>query len=182
MENILFYTKLFSNALLRLERIDLSATKNALMFYRIAKVLTSQESLKNMLIEIEIYIQTYLLQSTLVSAATAPAANSASGHGGSKHGHFSTPATGRGSSSPNMFFGGSRVSPIHSASSSPSPTPAPNFNPQLHHQEIATSTSAVKVAHLKQLLKEFENPSYIFEPLFSEENKRRVSTYELIIT
>ncbi|CAL8081721.1 unnamed protein product [Orchesella dallaii] len=52
-ENILFYTKLFSIMLSRMSRVEFATTKNALMFYRVAKVFTGHEYLKAMLADID---------------------------------------------------------------------------------------------------------------------------------
>jgi len=164
-DNILYYSKLFAKVLERLERVDLTATKNALMFYRIAKVLTSQDTLKSILAEIEGYIHTYLQQFPLLSNPVV--SPSSSGLNANRGINFSTPASTRGSSLSAML-GTTRMSPVQGC------PPSPSFVTTSGPQDSALSTSAVKVAHLKQILKDFESPSYAYEPIFSPSNIKKV--------
>ncbi|ODM91788.1 Sphingomyelin phosphodiesterase 4 [Orchesella cincta] len=94
LENILFYTKLFGVMLNRWNRVEFATIKNALMFYRVAKVFCGQEALKGILKEIDSRIL-----------------------GGVKSGRF-------------------------------------------------------RIGSLEQLVKSWESPDFIYEPLFSEENRK----------
>lgn len=58
-ENIMFFSKLFNIMLSRMNRVDFATAKNAMMFYRVAKVFTGPEYLRLMLLDIEHAILSY---------------------------------------------------------------------------------------------------------------------------
>jgi len=130
-ENILFYTKLFSIMLNRMSRVEFATTKNALMFYRVAKVFTGHEYLKMMILDIDTmlsYEQPYGGQMNGVSNRASPPTYGAS-------------------------FG--RVS--------------------VNSPDVGRGTAIFRIASLKQIMKDWEYPDYVYEPLFSEANRKMVS-------
>ncbi|ODN06486.1 Sphingomyelin phosphodiesterase 4 [Orchesella cincta] len=124
-ENILFYSKLFSIMLSRMSRVEFATTKNALMFYRVAKVFTGHEYLKAMLADID----------TILSYEQP--------YHGQMNGVSSSPLY-------NSSFG--RISGTTT--------------------EAGRGTAIFRIASLKQIMKDWEYPEYVYEPLFSETNHK----------
>lgn len=144
-ENILFFTKLFNIVLNRMSRMDFATTKNAMMFYRIAKVFTGPEYLKIMLQDIDNVITSYEQPFYM----------------GQMNGYHSG---GRSPSSP----GGVGYPSQFGRFSSPG-----DSHPK--------GNAIIRIATLKQMMKDWEQPDFIYEPLFSETNKKVVSVNNMLI-
>ncbi|XP_021966889.1 uncharacterized protein LOC110862046 isoform X2 [Folsomia candida] len=175
IDNILFYSKILSQILLRLERVDLTATKNALMFYRLAKVFTTHENLKLMLHEIETSILTYETQFVANPASNAPSNTRNStvlGSSPRSAAVYPTPSGGLASTTVGGYFSGGNLSPI--ASSPPASQQSSHQDYGLGLSGSAATANATKIAHIKQLMKDLENAYYEYEPIFSTVNTRKI--------
>lgn len=154
LENLLFYTYLFQQMLQRLVRVDFTSTRSAHMLYRITKVYSNIENLKGVLYEIESSI---LLESTHSKSLNVSP----------------TGINSLGSSS--LFTPGSLSSLSRSFAGTPGSANS--------HVPPDFVISSLKLAHVKQLMRELEGAEFHYSPLFSEDNRIKVifSCFSIIL-